>query len=171
MQTLLWSGVTPPVSAQLYRRELLREVGGYDERVMSGVDHDLWISLAVPNPRLAIVWADGPSVGRSLEVARMTNQEAKRRAKIAEALRIWRPRLEALFGRGFYRYFCRSYEQYLAFTFFRQALKARRYREALTRMAQPSIWPALGRRARARLTGRRRCAQFPPYDRRRVNKP
>ena len=39
-------GYTPPVGSQMYELELVRNCCGYNEKVKSGIDHDLWISLS-----------------------------------------------------------------------------------------------------------------------------
>ena len=42
-------GYTPPVGGQFYPLKLLRSIGGYSPNIKSGIDHDIWIRLAILN--------------------------------------------------------------------------------------------------------------------------
>jgi glycosyltransferase involved in cell wall biosynthesis len=136
LQEVMKRGVTPPVGAQLYRTHLVKSVGGYDSRVSSGVDHDLWISLAEVNPRVAACWGEPVIVGAAPHRTRMTTAEKHRREGIARSLALWRPRLVEVFGEDFFHHFHSSYRQSLDIRFFiesyRRGCYARMVRKALS---------------------------------------
>ena len=163
IQDLVLAGVTPPVSAQMYRTSMLQRVGGYDARVRSGVDHDLWVTLAATdNPRVAIAWDAAPIVGSDTGRVRMTTSEQRRRQGIADALEIWRPKIVSAFGEPFFLHFETSYRAYLDVKFFLLAVKSRRFIIALKNMLRPAVasWTAkrvvFGR-------GRKGCGLFPDF--------
>jgi glycosyltransferase involved in cell wall biosynthesis len=104
-------GYTPPVGAQFYHLDTLKRVGGYNELVRSGVDHDLWIRLArdgvnISTLPLALSW---PNTNQGME--RMTRNHEMRLARIQEALRIWRNDLVGMYGEEFWEEFYRAYLQ------------------------------------------------------------
>jgi len=133
---LLEAGITPPVATQMYRTEMLKSVGGYDERVFSGVDHDLWITLASTiNPKVAAIYGVDPSVGDSCGCDRITKNETDRRLGIQNSLLIWKPKLEASLGIDFYSYFKRSYMDYLDLTFFIQSIQSKKLLNIIHRLS------------------------------------
>lgn len=163
LREVMLRGFTPPVSSQLYRTSLLRSIGGYDETIKSGVDHDLWISLALPNPRVAVAWGWSAIIGRGADIERMTSREDHRRECIAEALKIWRPKLVNAFGVDFYQHFCECYRQYLDYRFFIESLRRGAYLDALKRTLSASVGKVLLRKAGEKLRGRREWNLFPSY--------
>lgn len=38
--------LTPPPSSLLFRKMALRQIGGFDEQLVSSIDHDIWMALA-----------------------------------------------------------------------------------------------------------------------------
>ena len=119
LSNLILSGITPPVASQFYKKELVDNVGGYNENIKSGVDHDLWISMVDKlNPYVDIAWGAEPKVSKEYNLSRMTLNEIKRRKGIADSLIIWRETLVNRFGLKFYKHFCDSYMSYVEFTFF-----------------------------------------------------
>lgn len=158
-------GITPPVSSQLYLTSKLREVGGYNEDVKSGVDHDLWISLAMDDLRVAVSWGDPAISCNDIDVDRMTTIEDRRRAKIADALKIWKPKIIQTFGEDFYQHFCFSYEQYLAYTFFIMSVRRGEYWKAGLKMLNRHVPPKLIVHIYKKNTGRAHCNVFPAYRR------
>jgi len=169
LRELMLLGVTPPVAAQLYKTELIREVGGYDESVRSGVDHDLWISLVSNNPCVGIVLENCSSVDDDPFAERITTAEASRRAEIKRSLSIWRGKIETVFGADFYQHFCKSYEEYLNLTFLIQAMKRGSVGEAFAKaLEQPrTIWQ-LFLLARRRFAMGRVCSTFKPFTSERI---
>lgn len=164
LSELMKAGLTPPVGSQIYRTELLREVGGYRPEVSSGVDHDLWISLARIDPRVAVAWGEPAIVGADPSRERMTTVEHRRRAGIEKSLAIWRDDLCEVFGEAFYRHFVRSYRWYLDYTFFIKSIQKREYLDTLKRAFRSPWLPlAVLRRRWERIAGRSHCTLFPEF--------
>jgi glycosyltransferase involved in cell wall biosynthesis len=163
LTSLIRHGITPPVSSQLYETRSLQEVNGYDPRVKSGVDHDLWISLAAVDPQVAVTWREAARVDGTLGAKKMTT-EAARQDKILEALEIWKPKIVHAFGEDFYEHFCRSYCRHLDYRSFTVSLRNGKRRQALmAAVRHRHILAKVGSTVWERLTGRRRCNLFPPY--------
>lgn len=104
-------GYAPPVAAQFYYLDSLKKVGGYNENIKTGVDHDLWLSLAFSgvhikslNKCLAFINAGGDTQRK-----RMTNQYEKRLSGIQKSLRIWKDNIVQSLGEEFYHKFCKAY--------------------------------------------------------------
>ena len=161
LQEVMKSGVTPPVGGQLYRSHLVKSVGGYDKRVASGVDHDLWISLAENNPRVAACWGEPVIVGSAPQRSRMTTAEKHRREGIAKSLSLWRPRLVKVFGEDFYHHFCRSYRQSMDIRFFIESYRRGCYARTVRKALSVYMLRILLIRVLKRL--RRACNLFPQY--------
>lgn len=157
------SGFTPPVGSQLYRTDLLRDVGGYNVDVKSGVDHDLWISLAGVDPRVAVSWGEPAIVGSYLYADRMTTVEGERRQKIYEALGIWKPKIVDVFGQRFYEHFCYSYERYLNYKFFLLSVKKYKYVHAVLKLFNKYVLNQIIQDIFNKIIGRRPCNSFPVY--------
>lgn len=166
IRDLMFAGVTPPVAAQVYRTSMLRRIGGYDTRVRSGVDHDLWVTLAATvNPSVALVWGVQPFVGNTPEPQRITTTEERRKEGVRHALEIWKPKIVSTFGHGFYRHFRKSYERYLKTKFFVLAIRRRSFLSAAARAFHPAAFLWILRKTAARFRLRPCCGVFPPYRR------
>lgn len=161
---LIKAGLTPPGGSQIYRTELLRKVGGYRPEVLSGVDHDLWISLSCIDPKVAVAWGEPAIIGRSPSRDRMTSVEHRRRAGIEKSLAIWRDELCEVFGEPFYRHFVHCYHRYLDYSFLVNSIQKRDYLNAVHRVVR-SPWLTLEvvRRRWDRIRGRTRCTLFPEF--------
>lgn len=143
LKSLIIKGITPPVGSQLYRTSILKKVNGYDPRVKSGVDHDLWISLAGLNPRVGICWGHTAFSNKNRTQARMTNQEDIRKSHICSALEIWKPKLINAFNEEFYEHFIKSYLQLLDTNFFFKNIRNYRYPAASKALLSPYLWQGL----------------------------
>lgn len=161
---LMRAGLTPPVGSQIYRTELLRQVGGYRPEVLSGVDHDLWTSLARIDPRVAAAWGEPAIVGSSPFRERLTTVEHRRRAGIEKSLAIWRDDLCEVFGVPFYQHFVDSYRWYLDYNFFVKSIQKREYLDAALRALRAPWLPIeVVKRRWDRLRGHSRCTLFPEF--------
>lgn len=163
LSTLMKQGFTPPGSSQLYKTELLRTVGGYNINVKSGVDHDLWVSLASIDPRVAICWAQPAIIGSDPCVNRMTADEERRREGIGEALEIWKPKIVHVFGETFYKHFCYSYEQYLDYKFFIQDIRQRNYSVAARNLFKLNLFGLVARAVFNKVIDYHPCNFFSAY--------
>jgi glycosyltransferase involved in cell wall biosynthesis len=119
----LKKGYTPPVAAQFYFTSMLIRLGGYDERVKNGVDHDLWLTLAFNGSRIKSLEQCLAIPNTKLKYGRMTTDIAKRKAGIEESLQLWKPKFLKYEGNDFYLHFAKSYRLYLDVNFFINAIR------------------------------------------------
>jgi len=162
IKELLLAGITPPVSSQMYKREVLVSCKGYDTDVRSGVDHGLWINLAsTTNPRVAVAWGSVASVGSTSEDTRLTTNEVKRRTGIDASLKLWKEKIELTLGPDFYQHFVSSYKSYLDVTFFVLDIRNRAYRSVVKKLANPKFVYVFSRYVISRLL--KKCNLFPSY--------
>jgi len=124
-------GYTPPTSAQFYSTSMLRKVGGYDERIKSGVDHDLWLTLAFNNCYIKSINGCLSFFGSDVAYGRITGDITKRRGEIELSLDIWKEKIVKHEGNEFYSHFVKSYRAYLDVMLFTEALKKRNLLSAL----------------------------------------
>jgi glycosyltransferase involved in cell wall biosynthesis len=122
----LFCGHTPPVGAQFYRLSELKKVGGYDENIKTGVDHDLWITLAAKN-NINCIFEDfslvHPDKIANSDTVKMTKDITKRVDGIENSILKWKGRLEEIGGKEFYSYFKQEYRYYLQRRFFIMGLR------------------------------------------------
>ncbi len=115
LRELILAGVTPPVSSQFYKTEMLKKIKGYDINIKSGVDHDLWINLCKTlNPKVSVCWGNNAIVCDDLSLERMTTNEKLRSLEINNSLKIWEPKIKDIFGKHFFIHFKNSYHNHLA---------------------------------------------------------
>jgi len=124
-------GYTPPVAAQFYRTEELRRAGGYHEEIRSGVDHDLWLTLAYRGCRLKSVPKALALENTDTGMERITTNYKRRKKRIQSSLRFWREDMVKYIGEPFYRRFCRGYLYYINTKRVKQYLRQRRFLTAL----------------------------------------
>lgn len=164
LQNLILAGVTPPVGSQLYLTKMLRGVGGYDVRVKSGVDHDLWVSLATTNPLVTVVNRQCAIVGRNLRDRRMTTVEEIRRSQIDKSLSIWESKIVDTFGSDFYLHFRTTYRVHLDVSFTLQDIRRRRWQSAARRcLKNPSVVFRISKIAIEILTRSKRINSMRPF--------
>lgn len=97
-EQILRVGAKTPSSTFLFRRAALEDVGGFDESLQSGIDHDIWMALAVRG-------YDASAVDEALVInydrfgqATMMTDVAKRIQGVQQCLRKWQPTLEQWLG-------------------------------------------------------------------------
>ena len=165
LTALMRAGFTPPVASQAYKTELLREIGGYRTEVSSGVDHDLWVSLARTDPKVAVSWGEPAKVSASPFRDRMTTVELRRRAGIEKSLSIWRSDLCDVFGIDFFDYFVKSYQRYLDYNFFVKSMQRGELLDAATRVIKnPYLLTRLLIRKIRKIFRTVDCSTFPKYN-------
>lgn len=111
-------GYTPPVAGQFYSTSQLRRIGGFNEKIRSGVDHDLWLRLAFSGAKIWGLRKCLACANVNKKRASMTTSYENRVNNIRESLRVWRNDIVKYMGDGFYRHFRKSYESYLCEKFF-----------------------------------------------------
>jgi len=123
-------GYTPPVAAQFYFTKSLKMVGGYNEKIKSGVDHDLWLTLACNKFELKSL--EKPLAIPNTNVAhnRMTTNYKKRLNGILNSLKLWEEDIVNSFGKNFYRHFKKAYLYYLYKDFFTKSLSRKQFLKA-----------------------------------------
>jgi hypothetical protein len=85
-------------STGLYPRKALKEIGGFDESLMSSVDHDLWMALA-HHGFIAVPVREALTIRYSFKRRKsMVNDTIKRIKGVEQFLDKWRPTYEAWFG-------------------------------------------------------------------------
>ena len=124
LREVLKLGYAPPVSAQFYPLALLKKVGGYNPKITSGVDHDLWLTLASHGVQiLSLDCCLSYPNHLQHSLGRMTTKETSRIAGIKSSLELWKPLLIHLYGEDFYDRFCRAYLENVYRVLFIQSTK------------------------------------------------
>ncbi|MDJ0941609.1 MAG: glycosyltransferase family A protein [Woeseiaceae bacterium] len=90
-------GAATPSSSFLFRREVLADVGGFDTDLISGIDHDVWMKLAVAGYSSARV-PEVHVVVTSDERHTMMSDTHRRVAGIAQYVDKWAPTYREWFG-------------------------------------------------------------------------
>ncbi|MEZ9140966.1 MULTISPECIES: glycosyltransferase family 2 protein [unclassified Shewanella] len=103
LKELMLAGFTPPVGAQFYKTVDIRTVGGYDSRIESGVDHDLWFSFALCD--FSVIWLNECLVEENTDPSclRMTTQFESRIIKTKKSISIWKSKCSKVFPEGFWQ--------------------------------------------------------------------
>ena len=123
ISNLFLMGVTPPVSSQIFGKRLLVKVSGYDEEIMSGVDHGIWVRLLASDPLVAIVPLAIIKANTNPYDNRITTDVASRSDEIARSLRKWKPIICKNISAEFFYHFSKNYRAYLRKSGQEQAMK------------------------------------------------
>lgn len=123
LKNAILKGYVPPCAAQFYYTSTLKRVGGYNEEIKSGVDHDLWLSLSYKNILLHFLPLPlaVPNTDDSYE--KMTNNYDKRSHYIDESLIIWKEKFIHEYGDEIYKNFCSRYRYEIFKSFLIRYLK------------------------------------------------
>ena len=119
MSSLL-KGWTPPCSGSMFRRDALEEVEGFDEGIKSGVDHDVWFTLATAGYKFDFVPYGLVITNRNQDkIERMTTNPRKRIPGIKALCKKWKPVIQRAIGKKGYKKFRRRYlsREYRSFVF------------------------------------------------------
>ncbi len=110
LRDLLVYGYTPPVASQFYFTNTVKNNGGYDEMIKSGVDHDLWLTLGLND--IKMVWLNKNLVNINTVPSnnRMTYNADKRINGIENSMKIWESRIGNSFGKDFFSCFNKNYQ-------------------------------------------------------------
>jgi glycosyltransferase involved in cell wall biosynthesis len=103
-------GYTPPVASQFYNLEIIKNIGGYDETIKSGVDHDLWLNLAQNKYNLIWLNLNLVNINKSFDKSRMTLNFNNRLNEIKNSILIWKKKSSVAFGENFFIYFEKNYK-------------------------------------------------------------
>lgn len=109
LKDLILLGYTPPVSGQFYFTQSLKNINGYNAKIRTGVDHDLWINLAMTNHRIIWLNRDLVHIRQGKNIDRMTSNFDGRIKGIQHTIEIWRNVIIKHFGNDFYNCFIKNY--------------------------------------------------------------
>ena len=116
LKTLFLKGITPPVSYQIYRKDMLENY--YDRRVKAGIDMDLWINLLHKNPKVLLFANCEINSVKHKENKSLTNNFTKRAINLKNSMNIWENKIiENLGSEYFLRFKEASIEYELWFRF------------------------------------------------------
>jgi glycosyltransferase involved in cell wall biosynthesis len=125
LKNIIYQGYTPPVASQFYFLKTLKDIDGYNENIKSGVDHDLWLKLAVYNVNIVGIPKVLALANKNALHDRMTTNEKKRINEISLSLIIWKDLIEENFSIEFYNFFKKNYMYYLDKNFLLNSIKTR----------------------------------------------
>ena len=124
LQDLFYCGITPPVGLQIYNKKVLDFGSPYNDSIVSGVDHDLWINLLSINPSVTInslpIELCSVSTGNS-----KTSNYHDRHIYIQRSFMHWAPILTESLGQAFFNHFYMSYRQSLDDLLYSSLLKGK----------------------------------------------
>ncbi len=96
-EAIMRDGAATPSSSFLFVRSALLEVGGFDDSLISGIDHDIWMKLAVEGYSNAIV-PEALVVVTADERQTMMSDTRRRIAGIDQYVAKWTPTYAEWFG-------------------------------------------------------------------------
>lgn len=102
-------GYVPPVASQFYVTVELLKIGGYNTDIKSGVDHDLWLTLAFHKYKIKSLEKALALPNTNAKLIRMTNIGSKREKGILQSLKIWKKNIIKYLGEEFYQNFYNNY--------------------------------------------------------------
>ena len=94
----MMSGWTPPQSACLFRKQALEWIGGFDENLVSGIDHDIWMECAVAGYKVDFIEEALVIVGTHNNADRMTLNTDRRIMGIKKFLSKWEHEIKIALG-------------------------------------------------------------------------
>ena len=137
LRDIILEGFTPPVASQFYHLSYIKEIGGYNTRIKSGVDHDLWLRLCSKDEMMI------KHIGKALSYPncnygdeRITTNMDNRKKNIMLSLKEWKPEIIEIFGLKFYYHFKRNYKYYLIKKEILQKLRSKKYLDILNLLLQ-----------------------------------
>lgn len=140
LRNIILRGFTPPVASQFYHLNTLKEIGGYNTDIKSGIDHDLWLRLCQKDKIMI------KHIGMALsypncnyEEERITTDINKRRKGILISIEVWKPQIVEIFGLKFYDHFKRNYGYYLVKKEILSNIRSRKYSRIFKLLLQIEI--------------------------------
>ncbi len=123
LKSFIKKGFTPPVSSQFYNLLSLKKINGYNQNVKSGVDHDLWIRLAISGFKIKYIAKQLSLPNPNTNQRRMTTNYEERLSGIKNSLQIWENDLIEMYGNKFFLEFSDAYLQRERLKFFNNYLQ------------------------------------------------
>lgn len=131
LENIIYQGYTPPISGQFYHLSSLIKVKGYNESLKSGIDHDIWLKLAVEGIKIKSNNKCLVFPNKDIYMNRITTDSTKRITNIRDSLKIWKPLIMSNFKTGFYEHFKTCYEYFNYKSFFFHSLKKSDFKMAV----------------------------------------
>lgn len=166
LKDYMFAGYTPPTGAQFYSTAILKEAGGYNERILSGVDHDLWLTLAFKGIHIKSVSKCNVYVNYNNQQPRITSNMEKRIEEIKASLKVWRADIINNWGEPFYLYFYYAYMNTIYSGFFIKQLKAKNWKQVMLIIKKAPKKTMLVRQVIAEVQKRlitRKCGKVKPH--------
>lgn len=136
LREIIKKGYTPPVAAQFYYTQIIQNVGGYNTEIKTGVDHDLWISLAFNDVQIVSLPLALSYPNFSIKDIKMTHNYINRINGIKSSLKSWRGKLISMYGPNFYEKFYKAYLQREYQKFFLSFVRDKKYFKALKTLSK-----------------------------------
>ena len=127
-------GYTPPVSSQFYTLKSLKQIGGYNKNIKSGIDHDIWLRLSYNNIKIKSVEKALCYPNKNPSVLRITTRHKRRLTEIRNSLVVWREDIINNYGREFYDHFEKSYFYYINRKAILQKLQKKEFSKAIEKL-------------------------------------
>jgi glycosyltransferase involved in cell wall biosynthesis len=127
-ESIINKGASTPSSCFLFVRSALAAVDGFDEDLISGIDHDIWMKLAVAGYSNEIVRKPLVIVTRD-DRHKMMSDTARRIEGIAQYVEKWTPTYRAWLGEHRGDLYARKYFINVVSHLAAQKLATRHYRE------------------------------------------
>ena len=110
LKTIFLKGVTPPVSYQIYRKDMLENY--YDKRIKAGIDMDLWVNLLHKNPTVLLLASCEIKSVKHKENESLTKNYKKRANYLKESMNIWENKIIENLGEGYFSRFKKASIEY-----------------------------------------------------------
>ena len=120
---MIKKGYTPPVASQFYNLSTIKKIKGYNQKIQTGIDHDLWIRLAKINIRIKFITKSLSLPNTKQSDERITTNYSKRICEIKKSLEIWKIDLIEMYNQTFYYKFYDAYMRREQIKFFNAYLK------------------------------------------------
>lgn len=131
LREIIKKGYTPPVAAQFYYTQTIQNLGGYNTEIKTGVDHDLWILLALNDVQIISLPLALSYPNFSAKDIKMTHNYKMRISGIGDSLLTWKEKLISMYGPNFYEKFYNAYLEREYQKFFLSFVRDKRYLKAL----------------------------------------
>lgn len=123
LKNFMISGYTPPVGSQFYFTSTLKNIGGYNENIKSGVDHDLWFNLASCNQKLVYLNKELSMPNQVFSDKRITQNVYRRLKYMNFSITIWRNKYRKIFEQDYFNFLERNYKYNSHKKFIKHSLK------------------------------------------------
>ena len=110
LKNLFLKGITPPVSYQIYKKEILKN--NYDEKIKAGIDMDLWINLLSKNPLVLLMANCDIRSFKHKENNSLTKNYRKRKLNLEKSMYIWENKINQSLGSRFLSRFKKASNEY-----------------------------------------------------------